>query len=453
MYKTHSVGSKISLLISILGPILITQLSISAMNVADTIMSGQASTNDLAGVAIGSSLWMPVFTGLGGILYGITPIISQLKGAENLKEIPFIFFQSIYLAVIISIVLFFLGLLSVHPILIYMGLSPEVRAIASHYLLALSIGIIPLFMYTVCRNFIDAHGITRMTMMITLLGLPVNVCLNYVFIFGTFGFPRLGGVGAGIATAMTYWLMAIISFIFLIKGQPFFLYHLGTKLYPISIKIWKKLLIIGVPIGLSIFLETSIFSAITLLMSEFDTVIIAAHQAALNVASLLYMVPYSISMAMTISVSFEIGAKRVHHAALYSQIGIIMAVSIGLIFSFGLFFTKGSIAHLYASSPQAVKMIQHFLLYAIFFQLSDAVAAPIQGALRGYKDVNVTFIVALISYWGMGLPCGLLLLHLTDLGPFSYWIGLIIGLALGAVFLFIRLIYIQKKYRNQEVIL
>jgi len=181
-------------------------------------------------------------------------------------------------------------------------------------------------------------------------------------------------------------------------------------------------------------------------MSEFGTKIIAAHQAALNFSSFIYMIPLSISMALTILVGFESGAKRFKDARLYSYLGIGGGITIALITGTLLFLFRSNIAYLYSNDPDVVVLISQFMLFGVFFQLSDAVLAPIQGALRGYKDVNVTFIMALVSFWVIGLPFGYLLAKSTQLGPFGYWLGLITGLAVGAITLSYRLIYVQKKH-------
>ncbi|MGV3488585.1 MAG: MATE family efflux transporter [Tuberibacillus sp.] len=448
MYETHSRKEKLLLLIKLLFPILITQLAMYSMNFLDTFMSGRAGTNDLAGVAIGSSLWVPVLTGINGILMALTPIISQHLGAKRRDDIPFSLIQTIYLTLGLSVIVIIAGGLALNPILNSMDLDQHVEIIANHYLKALGVGIVPLFMYSVLRGFIDAHGMTRITMVITLLSLPINAIFNYLLIFGKLGFPQMGGVGAGVATTITYWIIMGIAILVIMRSQAFRAYQVFKKRFPVSLSFWKALLKMGIPIGFSIFFETSIFSAVTILMSQFSTVIIAAHQAAMNFASFLYMIPLSISMALTIAVGFEAGAKRYKDAKAYALIGLSVAVSIAVIFAVSLFFLKGTVSGVYSTDHTVRVMIGQFLMFAVFFQLSDAIQAPIQGALRGYKDVNLTLIITLIVYWVIGLPIGFILGKWTTLGPFGYWIGLILGLATGAVSLAIRLHIVQKKHRQ-----
>jgi MATE family multidrug resistance protein len=446
MRQTYSLKQKNRQLLEILLPILVTQLTLYAMNFFDTIMSGHASPSDLAGVAIGSSIWMPVFTGLNGIMMAVTPMIAQLLGAEKKEQIPFTVLQGVYLSLVLAVLVMVGGGLVLSPILNAMDLDTTVRDIAYRFLLAIGIGIAPLFISTVLRCFIDALGYTKVTMGITLVSLPLNVILNYILIYGKFGFPQLGGVGAGYASAVTYWCIALLSIYVIHRVQPFSGYRIFRQLYRPSLAAWKEQLKIGVPIGFSVFFETSIFAAVTLLMSEFSTATIAAHQAALNFASLLYMVPMSIAMALTIAVGFEVGAQRFKDAKQYSYLGIGMAVSMALLCACFLFFFSEQVAALYTTDTTVLQLTRHFLIYAIFFQLSDAVAAPIQGILRGYKNVNIVFIIALVSYWIIGLPIGYMTANYTSLGAFGYWIGLITGLLFGAIGLSARLLRIQRRF-------
>ena len=449
MNQTYTKSQKIRLLFYILIPILITQISMYAMTFFDVMMSGQYSTKDVAGVSIGSSLWTPVYTGLSGILIALTPVVSQLVGSRQSKSVSYSVMQAIYLAVTLALIILVIGAFSLNPVLSAMDLEDGVHKVAHDYLIALSLGILPLFVYNALRAFIDALGQTRISMIITLCALPVNVLFNYLLIYGKFGFPELGGVGSGYATAITYWLIALVAILVVIKINPFSTYDVFSEFFRVSWKEWKALLLIGVPIGLAIFFETSIFSAVTLLMSKYDTVTIASHQIAMNFASLLYMIPLSISMALTIVIGFEIGAARYKDAKEYSWIGISMALTMSLVLSTILFLFREPVAALYTKDHEVMMLTSHFLIYAIFFQISDALQAPIQGILRGYKDVNVTFAMSLISYWILGLPIGYFFAKYTDMGAFGYWIGLISGLALGAIGLAARLRFIQQvKYKK-----
>jgi len=448
MYETSTLKEKLKLFIIIMIPILVTQVSMYLMNFFDTVMSGRAGAADLAGVAIGSSLWVPIFTGINGVLIAITPIIAQLIGAKANKDIPKKVQQGIYLATALAIIILIIGWILLNPILQIMDLEPDVRHTAKYYLVSLSTGIIPLFIFNTLRSFIDALGETRTSMIIMLISLPLNIVFNYIFIFGKLGLPAFGGIGAGIATALTYWLVCLIALATIYKIKPFKKFHIFSTWVKPSIAEWWEQLKIGIPIGFSIFFETSIFSAITLLMSVYSTYTIAAHQAAMNFATLLYMLPLSVGMALTIAVGYEIGGKRASEARTYSYIGISSGLFIAVFAGLVLFIFKEPVASLYNSNPEVIELTIQFIFFAIFYQLADAIGAPIQGALRGYKDVNVTLIVSLVSYWGVGLPTGWVLANYTSLEPFGYWVGIIVGLSTGAIALLARLLFVQKKYKQ-----
>ena len=326
-----------------------------------------------------------------------------------------------------------------------MPLEEQVRVIAIDYLKGMSFGLLPLFAYTVLRSFFDALGATRVSMAVILLATPINILLNYLLIFGNWGFPELGGAGAGYASAITYWLVFFIACAIARGLGPFVDYQLFAHWGKVSFTKWKEILLIGVPIGLSIFVEISIFSAVTLFMANYSTAVISAHQIALNFSSLLYMIPLSISMGATILVGQEIGAGRTRDAKHYSYLGVGLAIVFSFISITILLLFREQIASLYTNDLDIVKLSIHFFIYAAIFQLSDAVQAPVQGALRGYKDVNVTFIMAIVSYWVIGLPVGYLMATYSKLGPYGYWIGLIVGLTIGAITLAGRLRYIQRK--------
>jgi len=435
---------KISHFFTLLLPILVTQVTLFSMSFFDTIMSGNSSPQDLAGVAIGVSIWAPISTGLTGILVAITTLVANLNGAKEDNKIAPLVMQALYLAGFLAIFIIIVGMFTIQPILHHMNLEPKVHRVALHFIFALSFGILPLFLYTVLRQFIDGLGKTRTTMIITIVSVPINVILNYFLIFGKAGLPRLGGVGSGVASAITYWIIFGLATYIVQTKEPFKSFRIFKNFVAVSIATWKSILKLGVPIGLSIFFEVSVFAVVTLLLSEFDTETIAAHTVAMNFASMLYMVPLSISMALTIAVGYEVGAKQFQNAKEYSKIGLVMALLIASFFGIIIYFFRYDVAGLYTNDSSVQSLAGGFLIFAILFQLFDAFAAPIQGALRGYKDVNVTLLMMILAYWIIALPVGYVLKN-TELGAKGYWIGLIVGLSVSAITLTYRLIQLQNQ--------
>ena len=449
MHEMRTLPEKSKYMITIVLPILITQIALYLMTFFDILMTSKYSIEHLAGVSIGSSLWVPVYTALTGILIGITPIVAQLIGAKKKKDVRTFVQQGFYIGIVLAFVVFLGIFLLIDPVLNLIPLEDSVRIVAKKYLLILSIGLIPLFLYSVLRSFIDALGKTRVSMFIILVSAPINIALNYLLIYGKMGLPELGGVGAGLASAITYWLILLIAIIIILRSNPFAelkIFHSWTK--PSLVKI-RMLMKIGVPIGLSLFAETTIFSAVTILMSVYSTEVISAHQIAMNFTSLLYMVPLSIAMGATILVGHEIGAKRFADARVYSWLSVVTAICFSLVSISILLLFREQIASVYTDDQYVIELTVQFFFFAALFQLSDAVQAPVQGALRGYKDVTITFIMAIISYWIIGLPTGYILANYTSFERFGYWIGLIVGLSIGAITLTLRLIYLQKKMKQQ----
>lgn len=447
---TKPLQQKTSIFIKIMIPIVITQVALYLMSFFDILMTGRYDTFHLAGVTIGSSFWIPVYTGLSGILMGLTPIIAQQIGAKNKNDVRPTVQQALYVSLALSAIIFVLIHWVVLPAITRMPLDMPVIEVASAYLTGMSIGLVPLMAYTVLRSFFDALGATRVSMFIILLSAPINIVLNYLLIFGNFGFPELGGAGAGYASGFTYWLVFFIAVLIAWSSRHFKEYTLFRSWQRISLRKWKEILRIGVPIGLSIFVETSIFSVVTLLMSSYTAQVISAHQIALNFTSLLYMVPLSVSMGTTILVGQSIGANKTKDAREYTYLGIAFAVVFSFLSIFILLMFRESIASMYTTDTAIITLAVHFFVYAALFQLSDAVQAPIQGALRGYKDVTMTFLVGIVSFWLIGLPTGFALARYTELGAYGYWVGLIVGLTVGAVILSFRLRFIQNKYREVE---
>ncbi len=429
-------------------PILVTQVAFYLISFFDTVMAGRYGSADLAGVGVGASLWAPVYTGLTGILLAVAPLVSQAMGAKREREVKRIVMQALYVAVVIIGLTVVIGLIAVNPILERMELSAEAREVARNYLVMLALGIVPMFVFFVLRTLVDSLGKSNITMVLLLISLPINVLFNYLFIFGSFGFPELGGVGAGVATAITYWILCLAIIAVVFKGELFQRLGILRRFYRPDMKRIKELILLGAPIGLAIFSEVSIFSAVTLLLGAYGDVIIGAYQAAINFASFVYMIPLSAASALTITVGFEVGAKRIKDAVQYVVIGLTMCVAVSLFSGILLYLKNEELAALYSRDPKVIEAAAHFMILAIFFQLSDAVAAPTQGALRGFKDVNVTFLLTIAAYWIIGLPLGFYLERYTVLGPDGYWWGLIIGLAVGATLLLVRLMHLIRKSRR-----
>ena len=432
MYPTHQSKDKFVLFLKIFFPILIYQLANYSASFVDTTMTGQYNTIDLAGVTMATSLWNPFFTFLTGIVSALVPIIGHHLGGGKQKKVASDFYQFLYLLLGLSIFLFVLVFFVAPLILNNMGLEAAVTDIAIRYLWLLAIGIIPLLLFSVIRSLLDALGLTKLSMYLMLLLLPLNSSFNYLLIYGALGFPELGGAGAGLGTSLAYWALLLISILVLLKQEKLKEFHLENRL-PLDKNQIKEAIRLGLPIGGTVFAEVAIFSAVGLIMAKFSSLIIASHQSAMNFSSLMYAVPMSISTTMAIVVSYEVGAKRLEDAKKFIKIGRLSAMVFAMLTLSFLYIFRENVARLYGYDSDFIHLTASFMTYSLFFQLADTFAAPLQGILRGYKDTVIPFYLGLIGYWGVAIPLGLLLDYTTSLGPYSYWIGLIISLVVSGL--------------------
>ena len=446
MYPTHHFKDKFILFLKIFFPILVYQFANYSASFVDTTMTGQYNTIDLAGVSMATSLWNPFFTFLTGIVSALVPIVGHHLGRGKKNEVASDFYQFLYLSLGLSIVLFALVFLAAPLILNNMGLETAVADIAIRYLWFLAIGIIPLLLFSVIRSLLDALGLTKLSMYLMLLLLPLNSGFNYLLIYGAFGLPELGGAGAGLGTSLAYWALMGISILVLLKQEKLKELHLERRL-PLDKNKIKEAIKLGLPIGGTVFAEVAIFSAVGLIMAKFSSLIIASHQSAMNFSSLMYAFPMSISTAMAIVVSYEVGAKRQEDAKKYIKIGRLSAMVFAVLTLSFLYIFRENVARLYGYDPEFIQLTASFMTYSLFFQLADTFAAPLQGILRGYKDTVIPFYLGLLGYWGVAIPLGWLLDYSTNLGAYSYWIGLIVSLIVSGLLYQWRLQVIMKRFK------
>lgn len=436
-------------LIAVMLPILVAQLSTVGMNFLDTAMAGHAGREDLAGVSVGASLFLPILVATTGVLAAATPMIAQLLGRKQESGIPEVVRTGLYLGLVLSLLFAALYELTIDPVLVGMALEPEVERIARYYLLAMAVAVFFETPVMVLRSLTDTVGGTSISMRFFLLGLPVDAFLNWLFIFGNWGVPRMGGIGAGIATLITYAFLLVLFLAVVLREKKFrgreIFGSWGTRL-----PVWREFLGIGVPNGLGMFMESSLFGFIVIFIARFGTDILAAHQAAINFSGVIYMLPLSCSMALTIVTGVAVGAGDYGRARAFRRAGLGWSLFCAALTAAATVGLRGPIAGIYTEDAGVAEAAGLFLIYCAGWQCFDAVAAPIQGILRGYKDARTPFVLMIIAYWGVCLPAGLALDHCLGHGAASYWQGLDIGVGCSALLMTGRLFFIERRYRPRE---
>ena len=275
----------------------------------------------------------------------------------------------------------------------------------------------------------------------------VNVFLNYSLIFGHFGFPEIGGVGAGYGIAGACWTNFILFSLVLLLHPKLKGYRIFKDFSKPSFHYIREQLHIGIPIGFSIFLEASIFSIAGLLMVHFGSAVVAAHQSVISFTNVFYCLPLSIAMASTIAVAYELGAGRKQEAIQYSYISRILAIVLAIMICTFTFTNMDAIADLFTNDDEVYKLIYSFLGYGVFFSAIDAIGTPLQGILRAYKDVKVVLYISLISYWGVCFPTAYILANNPNYGPFGVWIGLLASVLVAGILFTWRTWYIQRQQK------
>ena len=430
-------------------PILIAQLVQNLMGFADTVMAGRVSATDMAAVAVASSVWLPLILTIYGLVMALAAIVSQLAGAKKFHDIAKATYQTAWIALSLGILLIALYYLITPLVIEKIPLEAQLKQLLFDYLGYIVWGGPGFCLYLVLRNYSEGLSHTKPTMIISIIGLLINIPANYIFIYGEFGMPALGGAGCGIATAIVYWVMFISMFIYCyvskkLKNAPLF-----ERFYWPDWQGIKEILAIGFPISMSLLFEVSLFAAVAIILVPFGAEVVASHQIAINFSGLVFMVPLSLAMAVTIQVGFAIGnndlakAKEICHYSLILSLLIAMGTAL-----FTIVF-RYQIAEMYTIDTKVVELAASLMFLASLFQFSDAIQVISAGALRGYKDTKSILYITFFSYWIIGLSFGLIL-GLTDwivdpIGPYGFWIGFILGLTAAAVLLAWRLNIIQKR--------
>lgn len=442
-------------LLTLGSPILIGQLAQMSNGVIDTIMAGRASAEDLTGVAIGNSLWVPIFLFMLGLLNATQPIISGHRGAGHTQKIMPVTWNALYISLVASVVSV-VALVNIDPVFSWIGMAPETAAISDGYLEAFAWGLPAILILITIRGLTDGLGFTKVFMAFAILSACINAPLNYVLIFGKLGLPEMGGVGCGWATAISQWLTLFIFLIYMNLSKAFKDFHLWAhRTLPNRTSI-SEILKLGVPIGFTIFVESTMFSVVALLLASFGADVVAGHQIALNVVSIMFMVPLSLGLALTIRISFLIGAGDPKKAKLNARSSLVLVGGIAIVYAAILFSFAEPIAKVYSAEADVIKVAVLLLGYGAMFQIADVFQVVAIAALRGYKDTKIPMYIMLSSFWGIGIPLGYVLAS-TDwlvpaMGAPGYWIGLIAGLTHAALWLIPRVFVFSRRYEKERVV-
>jgi len=429
-------------------PIIAAQILQMSMGFVDTVMAGRLSANDLAAVAIGSSMLAPLFMLCFGILMGLNPIVAQAFGGRDFSMIGKNTRQAIWLSLILSVWCIVL-MLNFDLAIGWIGADPMVADKAMGYIRAMTWGMPFYLAFIALRVFNDSIGATQPGMWIALIGLPFNIFGNWVLVYGKFGAPQLGAVGTGYASSIVGVVMFLSILIYTINKKAYVRFEIFKNWRWPQWKYQKELLWIGVPNGISSFMEVSMFATIALMIGSLGTIAMAGHQVAINFGSITFMIPFGLATAISVRVGVFVGRNQPERARFAGYTGIGLSVLIMMCTATVMLLFPRFIASIYTSDPEVIEVGANLLLMAAIFQISDGLQVSGYGALRGLKDTRIPMFVNILAYWGIGLPIGYWAGLVQGWGPQGFWIGLIFGLSAAAVMHNLRFKYLSKKLVNQ----
>ncbi len=443
VYTKYKAYYKDNLLLAM--PIVVSQLGHTLVLLADSVIVGHfAGTMQLAAVSLVNSIFMLIMVLGLGISYGLTPLIAQENGRKNYEECGRLLSNSLIINFFASLLLY--GFVQIGTLLVidHIGQSEEVVAYAKPYLTYLGLSIIPLMIFQTFKQFTEGLGFTKQAMYVSIWGNLLNIILGIIFVKGMFGISPMGVKGVGLSTLIDRSLMAVVMAVYVLKSKLFKVYITKLKLLFIDKVRTFKILRIGAPVALQYSFEISAFSGAAILIGTIGAVEQAAHQVAINLAAVTYMMASGIASAATIKTGNNIGMRNftdLRHSAIASYHIVLMFMIVTAL----LFICAHNILpYLYTEDQAVISIAAQLLIIAGFFQLFDGTQVVGLGILRGIGDVNIPTLITFVAYWIIGIPLGYLLGITLGLGVYGIWYGLTFGLLTASVLLFIRF---QKRTR------
>ncbi|MFT3702791.1 MAG: MATE family efflux transporter [Agriterribacter sp.] len=425
-------------------PIIIGELAQMALHIIDAAMVGAIDYKQLAASALViNTMNIPFVIGIG-MTISVSQMVSMAHGRRDGQQVSHYFFNGFCLCAFTA-VLISLGLLLSKNVLLHLGQDPEVARIALPFMQLMGISIVPMLLFMTLKQFTDGLEYTKTAMLLSLCGMPLNIFLNWLLIYGNFGFPRLELVGAGWATLITRTIMFIALAMVVLKHNTFSRYMgVSSRQWKLKWNTIKELLHIGIPSSLQIGMEASAFAVSGIIIGTIGAVAQAAHQIALSCASFTFMVSMGLAQAGSIRVSNAYGRNDRLMISVIGRSTLITALCYGVFCAIAFTLFRNQLPEFFNKNEAVIHLATLLLLYAAIFQISDSTQAIGAGLLRGIKDVKIPTILIIVAYWVVGIPAGYVFAFPLKMGAPGIWLGFIIGLTLASVFLIIRFLRMAR---------
>lgn len=429
-------------------PVILGQLAQMALGLIDMAMVGAVGYKELAAASLVNSFAnIPFVLGIG-ITISISQLVSMANGQRDGALVSHYLYNGFVLSGVTALVITAFLILGKN-LLFNLGQDPEVAALAVPYLEVISWSVIPMLLFMALKQFTDGLEFTKTAMAIALSSIPLNILLNYGLIFGHFGLPRLELIGAGIGTLITRLIVFFALAFVVLKHRLFRRYIIiGKRQWYLSKKSWKDLLYIGIPSSLQVGMESGAFAVSAILIGTIGAREQAAHQVAISMAAMTFMVSIGLSQAGSIRVSNSFGRNNWPLLRTIGKTTILTSLTYGTFCAIMLILLRNYIPHLFTEDRAVMEIATGLILLAGVLQISDSLQAISSGLLRGIKDVRIPTLYIGIAYWGLGLPIGSLLSFYFDMGATGIWIGFIIGLSMAALLLTLRFLKMTKSSKE-----
>ena len=425
-------------------PVVLSQLGQVGVGIADTMMVGRLGALPLAAASLANSIFFVLLMFGIGISMGLTPLVSKAYGKGRTNQISRLFSNSLLINFLTSLVMLGLVLLFSRNLNL-LNQPEEVEALALPFLLIITASLVPLMVFQAFKQFVEGLSQTKQAMFITIAANLVNVFLNWLLIWGYWGFPELGFLGAAWATLISRVLMMVLMGAYVLYSKRYSEFNIQLFRFKPNWTLCQRILKIGVPTGFQFIFEVSAFSAAAIMMGWISVNALAGHQIALNLASISYMMATGLATAGMIRVSHYIGKEDFKGMREAGMVAFGMVATFMFVCALLFFLLRFFLPTLYIDDPQVISLAASLLVLAGLFQLSDGIQVVGLGVLRGLEDVKVPTIVTFLAYWGLGLPLGYFLSFTMGFAEKGIWIGLLIGLTLTAGMLLYRFDQLSKR--------
>ena len=428
-------------------PLIVNNLSITGIQLADTLMASRLDDDggSLAAIAVGSAVWLFGFMGVLGLLMAISPLVARQHGAGRPWLIGRYARQGMLLGVMLALPLLAVWQFWANDVLAALGIDDSFRGMTADYLRMISWGAPAIFVFLALRYTTEGIGVTRPIMYASLVALACNVFLNWVLMFGKLGAPALGVAGCGLASAITMWTIALLLGGWMAYAPAYRRMLLFVKLPPLRPDVMKQIVRLGAPIAVTILAEVGLFNGVTVLMGRLGATIAAAHQVALNFAATMFMVPLALSSAITVRVGQAVGRGDMRQARFAGALGIAICTGFMACSATFMLLFRDTIISLYTPVVSVQAVAVSLLIMAAVFQVVDGMQVGAVGSLRGYRDTRVPMVICIIAYWGFAFPAAYAAAEVYELPPHAVWAGFVIGLSIAALLLTARFVRLSRR--------